>query len=72
MKGVGVNETAFETWPQEWTPVIAEEDLVDSTLVQSKANDVHVLLYKEGEEIYALPTSVPIVDVLFIWARSMI
>jgi len=54
VKGVGVNQTAFEPWPQEWTPVIAEEDLVDSTLMQSKANDVDVLLYKEGEEIYAL------------------
>ena len=54
VRGVGVNQTAFESWPQEWTPVIAEKDLVDSTLMQSKANDVHVVLYKEGEEIYAL------------------
>ncbi|MGH7484725.1 MAG: DUF2231 domain-containing protein, partial [bacterium] len=37
VKGVGVNQTAFEEWPQEWTPVIAEEDLVEDTLTPARA-----------------------------------
>jgi nitrite reductase/ring-hydroxylating ferredoxin subunit/uncharacterized membrane protein len=54
VKGVGVNQTAFEPWPQDWTPVIAEQDLVEGALVASKANDVRVTLYREGDRIYAL------------------
>lgn len=54
VNGVGVNRTAFEAWPQEWMPVIADDDLPEGTLIESKVNEVRVLLYKEGEEIYAL------------------
>lgn len=54
VKGVGVNRTAFESWPQEWTPVIAEDELVDGTLKLSKAGDVPVMLYKHSDQIYAL------------------
>ncbi len=54
VKGVGVNQTAFEEWPQEWTPVIAEEDLVEDTLTPAKADGVRIMLYKKGEQLYAL------------------
>lgn len=54
VKGVGVNQTAFEAWPQEWVAVIDEADLPDQTLVQSKSSDVRVVLYKEGPEVFAL------------------
>ena len=54
MKGVGVNQTAFEAWPQEWTPVIDDVDLVEGKLVPAKVNDLRVMLYRQGEEIYAL------------------
>jgi nitrite reductase/ring-hydroxylating ferredoxin subunit/uncharacterized membrane protein len=54
VKGVGVNQTAFEEWPQEWTPVIAEEDLVEDTLTTARADGVRIMLYKKGEQIYAL------------------
>jgi nitrite reductase/ring-hydroxylating ferredoxin subunit/uncharacterized membrane protein len=54
VKGVGVNQTAFEEWPQEWTPVIAEEDLVEDTLTPARADGVRIMLYKKGEQLYAL------------------
>jgi nitrite reductase/ring-hydroxylating ferredoxin subunit/uncharacterized membrane protein len=54
VKGVGVNQTAFEDWPQEWTPVIAEEDLAEDTLTPARANGVRIMLYKKGEQVYAL------------------
>ena len=54
VKGVGVNQTAFEVWPQEWTPVIAEDDLAEDTLTPARADGVHIMLYKKGEQLYAL------------------
>jgi nitrite reductase/ring-hydroxylating ferredoxin subunit/uncharacterized membrane protein len=54
VKGVGVNQTAFEVWPQEWTPVIAEDDLAEDTLTPARADGVRIMLYKKGEELYAL------------------
>jgi nitrite reductase/ring-hydroxylating ferredoxin subunit len=54
VKGVGVNQTAFEEWPQEWTPVIAEEDLAEDTLTPVRADGVRIMLYKKGEGLYAL------------------
>jgi nitrite reductase/ring-hydroxylating ferredoxin subunit/uncharacterized membrane protein len=53
-KGVGVNQTAFEVWPQEWTPVIAEDDLAEDTLTPARADGVRIMLYKKDEELYAL------------------
>ena len=54
VKGVGVNQTAFEPWPQEWTPVIAEDDLAEDTLTLARADGVRIMLYKKGEQLYAL------------------
>lgn len=54
VKGVGVNQTAFEEWPQEWTPVIAEQDLAEDTLTPARADGVRIMLYKKGEQLYAL------------------
>jgi nitrite reductase/ring-hydroxylating ferredoxin subunit/uncharacterized membrane protein len=54
VKGVGVNQTAFENWPQEWTPVILAEDLAEDTLTLARANGVRIMLYKNGEQLYAL------------------
>jgi len=54
VKGVGVNQTAFEVWPQEWTPVMAEDDLAEDTLTLARADGVHIMLYKKGEQLYAL------------------
>jgi nitrite reductase/ring-hydroxylating ferredoxin subunit/uncharacterized membrane protein len=54
VKGVGVNQTAFEDWPQEWTPVILAEDLAEDTLTLARADGVRIMLYKKGENLYAL------------------
>jgi nitrite reductase/ring-hydroxylating ferredoxin subunit/uncharacterized membrane protein len=54
VKGVGVNQTAFEDWPQEWTPVIAEDDLAEDTLTPARADGVRIMLYRKGERLYAL------------------
>ena len=54
VKGVGVNQTAFEDWPQEWTPVILAEDLAEDTLTLARADGARIMLYKKGEELYAL------------------
>ncbi|MBV8996216.1 MAG: Rieske 2Fe-2S domain-containing protein [Pseudonocardiales bacterium] len=54
VKGVGVNQTAFEDWPQEWTPVLAEDDLAEDTLTPARADGVRIMLYKKGEQLYAL------------------
>lgn len=53
-KGVGVNQTAFEDWPQEWTPVILAEDLAEGTLIPARADGARIALYKKGEQLYAL------------------
>lgn len=53
-KGVGVNQTAFEDWPQEWTPVILAEDLAEGTLTPARADGARIALYKKGEQLYAL------------------
>ena len=54
VKGVGVNQTAFEEWPQEWTPVIAEADLVEDTLIPVKTEGVRIMIYKKDGNLYAL------------------
>jgi nitrite reductase/ring-hydroxylating ferredoxin subunit/uncharacterized membrane protein len=54
VKGVGINQTAFEEWPQEWTPVIAEENLAEDTLTPVRTDSVRIMLYKKDGKLYAL------------------
>ena len=54
VRGVGVNQTAFEDWPQEWTPVMPAEALAEDTLTPARAEGVRIILYRKGEELYAL------------------
>ena len=54
VKGVGVNRTAFEVPPQEWTPVIADQDLAEDTPTPARAGDIGLLLYRRDQEVYAL------------------
>lgn len=53
-QGVGVNQTAFEDPPSEWTAVLAEADLPEGTLAAGRADDVGVLLVRTGTRITAL------------------
>jgi nitrite reductase/ring-hydroxylating ferredoxin subunit/uncharacterized membrane protein len=54
VKGVGVNQTAFEEWPQEWAPVIAVEDVAEETLTPVTTDGVRIALYKKDGRLYAL------------------
>jgi nitrite reductase/ring-hydroxylating ferredoxin subunit len=53
-KGVGVNQTAFESAPAEWTPVVPEAEVPDRTLVGADADGLGILVVRAGERLYAL------------------
>ncbi|HYY20972.1 MAG TPA: Rieske 2Fe-2S domain-containing protein, partial [Thermoleophilaceae bacterium] len=53
-KGVGVNQTAFEDAPADWTPVLDEAQLEDRTLIGARADGVGVLLVRKDGRTYAL------------------
>ena len=53
-KGVGVSQTAFEEWPQEFTPAIGVDDLPEGKLHRAEVGGMGVLLYRQGSRIHAL------------------
>jgi nitrite reductase/ring-hydroxylating ferredoxin subunit/uncharacterized membrane protein len=53
-QGVGVNQTAFESAPEEWTQVLDESELGSDKLVGAKADGLGVLLVREGDDVHAL------------------
>lgn len=53
-KGVGVNQTAFDGAPEEWTPVLEETRLQERTLTAAAAGTTPVLLLRQGEQVHAL------------------
>lgn len=52
--GVGVNTNAFETGPQDWTGVAAENDVVEGKLWQAHADGVAILLTRRNGELHAI------------------
>jgi nitrite reductase/ring-hydroxylating ferredoxin subunit/uncharacterized membrane protein len=54
VNGVGVNQTAFDDAPKEWTAVLDEADLVEGKLVGAQAETLSVLLLRKGAQLYAL------------------
>ncbi len=52
--GIGVDHTAFAAPPGEWTDVLAEADLPAETPKRVEAGEVPVLLYRKGEEVFAI------------------
>ncbi len=52
--GIGVNHTAFEEPPTEWTDVAAETDLTENKPLRVDAGDAPVMLVRQGEEIFAI------------------
>lgn len=52
--GVGVDTTAFQGSPSDWTDVAAEADLVEGQPTQANAGVVPILLARSGGQIYAL------------------
>jgi nitrite reductase/ring-hydroxylating ferredoxin subunit/uncharacterized membrane protein len=53
-RGVGVNQTAFEEAPSDWTAVLDDHELVDGKLAGARANGAAILLARSGDQIYAL------------------
>ena len=53
-EGVGVDETVFETYPEEWTAVGADAELAEGTMRAAEADRVTVLLARSGGRVYAL------------------
>lgn len=53
-QGVGVNQTAFDNPPDEWTAVLDEDELKDSTPTAADANGLGVVLIRRGDSLYAL------------------
>jgi nitrite reductase/ring-hydroxylating ferredoxin subunit/uncharacterized membrane protein len=53
-KGVGVNQTAFDEPPADWTPVLDDGQLAERKLVGARANGTGVLLVRTGGQVHAL------------------
>ena len=53
-KGVGVNQTAFESAPKDWTPVLEAGALQERELTRAEAEGLGVLLVRDGEWIHAI------------------
>jgi nitrite reductase/ring-hydroxylating ferredoxin subunit/uncharacterized membrane protein len=54
VQGVGVDQTAFDPGPAEWTPVLAASMLEPGRPIATKAGETPVMLYREGGRIHAL------------------
>jgi len=54
IRGVGVNETAFEKPKDRWTKVMPESELPEGKATRANADGIDVLLYRTPERIYAL------------------
>jgi nitrite reductase/ring-hydroxylating ferredoxin subunit/uncharacterized membrane protein len=53
-RGVGVNQTAFEASPDDWTRVADADSLEDGPLVRATADELAVLLVRKSGRIHAL------------------
>src|SRR5437588_10583814 len=56
-KGIGVDNTAFEHEPRRWTAVLAADALSDGKLVRAEADGAGVVVYKDGQEVFAIADS---------------
>ena len=56
-RGVGVNQTAFDDAPADWTPVLDAGELADDTLTQAEADGVGILLVRRHARVYAIGDS---------------
>lgn len=56
-KGVGVERTAFEEGPEEWTPVLSADALEDDKPSRVDLGDREAVLVKRGNRVFALDNS---------------
>jgi nitrite reductase/ring-hydroxylating ferredoxin subunit/uncharacterized membrane protein len=54
VRGVGVNQTAFDPGPEEWTAVIASNELEEGQPRAADAGDTPVMLVRRGGEVNAI------------------
>ncbi|HEU0192447.1 MAG TPA: Rieske 2Fe-2S domain-containing protein [Mycobacterium sp.] len=54
VRGVGVNQTAFDSGPQAWTPVLPATELEEGKLHGADAGGVPVLLGRVDGQVYAI------------------
>jgi nitrite reductase/ring-hydroxylating ferredoxin subunit len=52
--GVGVDTTAFQRPPKEWTDTVAEDELTEGQPIASTVGTIPVLLVRTGGRIHAL------------------
>jgi nitrite reductase/ring-hydroxylating ferredoxin subunit len=57
-RGVGVDHTAFDAGPSDWTPTLPETDL-GTEPVRVVPGGVAVMLLRRGHRIVALPATCP-------------
>jgi nitrite reductase/ring-hydroxylating ferredoxin subunit/uncharacterized membrane protein len=53
-EGVGVDNTVFEDYPDDWTPVVAEAELRDGEPHRAQVGGVPVMVVRDGGRVYAL------------------
>ncbi|MGI8411302.1 MAG: Rieske 2Fe-2S domain-containing protein [Solirubrobacteraceae bacterium] len=53
-RGLGVDRTAFESWPEDWTDAAADWEVPETELVQATVNCASVVLARSEGEIHAL------------------
>jgi nitrite reductase/ring-hydroxylating ferredoxin subunit len=53
-EGVGVDVTVFEDYPGDWTPVVAESELVEGEPHRAEIDGVPVVVVRSGGQVYAL------------------
>ncbi|HYM57712.1 MAG TPA: Rieske (2Fe-2S) protein [Solirubrobacteraceae bacterium] len=53
-EGVGVNMSTFETYPEDWTPVLDDGDLPDGALRQVDVDGTTILLARTQGRVHAL------------------
>lgn len=53
-KGIGVNHVAWESGPDTFVPVMPVTDLVERKLTRVEVEGMPVVLWKDGESVYAL------------------
>jgi nitrite reductase/ring-hydroxylating ferredoxin subunit/uncharacterized membrane protein len=53
-RGVGVNQTAFDSAPAEWTAVLDANELRDGALTPAVAGTTPILLLRRAEQVHAL------------------
>jgi nitrite reductase/ring-hydroxylating ferredoxin subunit/uncharacterized membrane protein len=53
-KGVGVDQTAFQRRPHDWTDAIDGSDLEPGKPARARVGEVRVLVYRDGERLLAI------------------